>query len=184
MAKTGDKDKAALLVIDVQKGVMADCWEADRVIENVSKLVEYARQSEVPVVWIQHEAEDLPRDSEQWQMVDALQPGEGEARVYKTFSDSFADTELGQLLEERGIGHVVVSGAQTNACIRNTTYGAINRGYDVTLVEDAHTTQSFEMEGVNLDAQAIVMDANLGLYFNDWPGQEVGTATTETVLGW
>lgn len=184
MAKTGDQNKAALLVIDVQKGVMANCWERERVIENIGKMVDYARQTDVPVVWIQHEAEDLPRDSEQWQMVDELQPADGEVRVYKTYSDSFAETELGQLLEERGIGHVVLSGAQTNACIRNTTYGAINRGYDVTLVEDAHTTESFEVEGVTLDPAVIVMDANLGLMFNEWPDQEVGTATTETVLSW
>lgn len=182
MATRGNENNAALLVIDVQNGVVANNWKRDAVIENISKMVDHARKSEVPVIWIQHEAEDLPRDSDEWQLVAELVPTEDEARVYKEYSDSFADTDLGKVLEDLDIGHLVVSGAQTNACVRATTYRAASEGFDVTLVQDAHTTEDLSWDGVELHAEAMINDLNLTLQFIDWPNQEVTSAPTSTIL--
>lgn len=185
MATTGDPNKAALLVVDVQNGVMANGWNADQVIANIARMVDAARKAEILVVWVQHEhEEELPRDSQPWQIVPGLQPADGETHIYKRFNDSFAETDLGDVLTGKDVGHVVISGAQTNACIRATSYGAINRGYDVTLVEDAHTTESFDVGDVSLDAAVVVLDANLGMQFAEYPGVRVGTATTEEVVNW
>ena len=52
----------------------------------------------------------------------------------------FPVEELVRRLAERGVGRLVVTGAQTDACVRSTLHGAFVRGYDVTLVADAHTT--------------------------------------------
>ena len=182
MATRGNENNAALLVIDVQNGVVANNWKRDAVIENISKMVDHARKSEVPVIWIQHEAEDLPRDSDEWQLVAELVPTEDEARVYKEYSDSFADTDLGKVLEDLDIGHLVVSGAQTNACVRATTYRAASEGFDVTLVQDAHTTEDLSWDGIELSAEAMINDLNLTLQFIDWPNQEVTSAPTSTIL--
>lgn len=182
MATRGNENNAALLVIDVQKGVVANSWKRDEVIENCRKMVEHARASEVPVIWIQHEDEELARDSDAWQLVPELVPLEGEARVYKEYSDSFAGTELGQILEELDIGHLVVSGAQTNACVRATTYRAASEGFDVTLVQDAHTTEDLSWDGVELNAEAMINDLNLTLQFINWPNQDVTSAPTSAIL--
>ena len=78
MATRGDGNRSALLVIDVQNGVVANSWKRDEVVHNVAAMVEHARASDVPVIWIQHEADDLPRDSDAWQMVPELVPAEHE----------------------------------------------------------------------------------------------------------
>ena len=182
MANRGDGNNAALLVIDVQNGVVADGWNRDEVVENCAKMVEHARTSEVPVIWIQHETDDLPRDSDEWRFVEELVPNNGETRIYKKYSDSFADTDLGRILEELNVGHLVISGAQTNACVRATTYRAAGEGFDVTLVEDAHTTEDISWDGVELSAQSMINDLNLTLKFIDWPGQDVTSVPTSTVL--
>lgn len=182
MATRGNEDNAALLVIDVQNGVVADGWQRDGVIANCAKLVDHARASDVPVIWIQHQAEDLPRDSEEWQLVEELVPADGEPRIYKEYSDSFAQTDLGKILEDLDVGHLVISGAQTNACVRATTYRAAGEGFDVTLVEDAHTTEDISWDGVELSAESMIKDINLTLKFIDWPGQDVTSAPTSKIL--
>ena len=182
MATRGDENKSALLVIDVQNGVVTGSWKRDDVVRNVAKMVDHARASDVPVIWIQHEAEDLPRDSEQWQLVPELVPAEGERHVYKEYSDSFAATDLSTMLDELGVGHLVISGAQTNACVRATTYRAVGEGFDVTLVGDAHTTESIDWDGVQVEAESMINDLNLTMQFLEWPGQKVTTLDTDAVL--
>lgn len=182
MSKRGNTDKSALLVIDVQNGVVSGNWNRDDVVQNCAKMVEHARASDVPVIWIQHQAEDLPRDSEKWQLVPELVPTEGETHIYKEYSDSFADTNLASVLEDLDIGHLVISGAQTNACVRATTYRAAGEGFDVTLVADAHTTEDIEWAEYNLKAKAMIDDLNLTLQFIDWPGQKVTSAPTAEIL--
>lgn len=182
MATRGNVDNAALLVIDVQKGVVANSWKRDEVIANCAKMVDHARASEVPVIWIQHEDEELTRDSDDWQLVAELIPEDGETRIFKEYSDSFAATELGKLLEDLDVGHVVISGAQTNACVRATTYRAASEGFDVTLVQDAHTTEDISWDGVELNAEAMINDLNLTLQFINWPDQDVTSVPTSKIL--
>ena len=182
MATRGNENNAALLVIDVQQGVVTNSWKRDDVIENCQKMVDHARASEVPVIWIQHEAEDLVRDSDEWQLVPELVPMDGETRIYKEYSDSFAATDLGAILEELDVGHLVISGAQTNACVRATTYRAASEGFDVTLVQDAHTTEDISWDGIELNAEAMINDLNLTLQFIDWPDQDVTSVPTSTIL--
>jgi len=67
-----------------------------------------------------------------------LRLDESEAVVQKRFGDSFEDTDLEDVLAAAGVGHLVVSGAQTDEYIRSTIHGAITRGYDVTLARIVH----------------------------------------------
>lgn len=182
MANRGNADKAALLVIDVQNGVVANSWRRDEVIQNCLKMVDHARASEVPVIWIQHEGEELVRGSDEWQLVLELVPADGETRIYKEYSDSFAATDLNHILDDLDIGHLVISGAQTNACVRATTYRAAGEGFDVTLVTDAHTTEDISWDGIELNAESMINDLNLTMQFLDWPGQDVTSMPTKKIL--
>lgn len=147
MTTLADRPNTALLVIDVQKGVVGGAHQRDAVVSTIADLVDRARRSDVPVVWVQHSDEQLQKGSQEWEYVDELSQTPGEAIVHKTFGDSFEATDLEQQLAARKVGRVIVAGAQTDACIRATLHGAFVRGYDTTLVSDAHTTEDLSAWG-------------------------------------
>lgn len=170
-----------MLVIDVQRDVMAAAWHRDEVIATIVDVVDRARAAGVPVVWVQHSDDAMPRDSEGWQYVPELVPGADEPLVHKRFGDSFADTDLADVLAERGVGHVVVVGAQTDACIRSTLHSALVRGYDVTLVSDAHTTEDLRQWGSPISPEQAVGYTNLYWAFSAAPGSR-GTVVSAAEL--
>jgi nicotinamidase-related amidase len=180
MTTLDNRPNTALLVIDVQNGVVGEAHERDAVVGNIVTLVERARTAEVDIVWVQHNSDGMPPDSEAWQYVPELQRHDREPLVQKRYGDSFEDTELEAVLAERGIGRLVVAGAQTDECIRSTLHGAIVRGYDATLVSDAHTTEDLSSYGAPTPDKVI---AHTNLYWTDHkaPGRTAGTVTTAEV---
>ena len=147
MSTLENRPNTALLVIDVQNDVVSGAHERDAVVANVAVLVDKARAADVPVVWVQHSSDGMPIGSDGWGYVPELPQADDEPVVHKRFADSFEDTDLEAVLAERGVGRLVVSGAQTDECIRSTIHGGLVRGYDVTLVSDAHTTEDSERVG-------------------------------------
>ncbi|MGV9393575.1 cysteine hydrolase family protein [Streptomyces olivaceus] len=180
MTTLPDRPRTALLVIDVQNGVLAGAHDRDGVIANIDTLVGKARAADVPVVWVQHADDELVRDTEPWQYVPELVRRDDEPLVHKGYGDSFEDTTLEDVLAERGVGRVVVTGAQTDMCIRSTLHGAFVRGYDVTLVGDAHTTEDLTQFGAPAPEQ-VVAHTNLYWSFQGAPGRSAATVTTEAV---
>jgi len=182
MATVREGNKAVLLVVDVQVGVMGESWDSARIIKNVARVVERARADGVPVVWVQHSDEELPYGSPQWQWVPELVPAEGELLIHKKFNSSFEQTELEEELAELGATHVALAGAATNWCIRATAYGALDLGYDLTLVEDAHTTVTMDLDnGTKIEASNVVDELNVCMTWVSYPGRTNGTATAEQV---
>jgi nicotinamidase-related amidase len=182
MATIREGNKSALVVVDVQVGVMSEAWDASRVIGNIARTVERARAENVPVLWVQHADDELPTDSPQWQWVPELQPAEGEPRIHKQFNSSFEQTVLAEELAALGVSHIVLAGAATNWCIRATAYGALDRGYDLTLVSDAHTTGTIQFEsGATIEAADIVKELNITMQWLSYPGRTNGTARAEHV---
>lgn len=176
------RPNSAVVVIDVQNGVVRDAWQRDEVVGRIGQLVRKARAADVPVVWVQDFTEDdeRPRGSEPWQIVAELDPQDSEPRIDKAYGDSFEETELEAVLERLGVGHLYVAGAQTDACIRSTLHGAITRGYDTTLVSDAHTTEDLSEWG-NPAPEAVIAHTNLYWQYHEAPGRTAGTVTTDDV---
>lgn len=170
----------ALLVIDVQNGVMETAHDREAVLGHLVTLVEKARAAGTEVVWVQHTSEELPRGSETWQYVPELVRREAEPLVHKTYGDSFEDTDLEEVLASRGIGSLVVAGAQTDACIRSTLHGALTRGYDVTLVADAHTTEDLTAYGAPSPGE-VIAHTNMYWQYQTAPGRTTGTTQTAEV---
>ena len=182
MATVREGNKGVLLVVDVQVGVMRESWDSPRIIRNVARAVERARAKDVPVMWVQHSDQDLPYGSPEWEWVPGLAPAAGEARIHKRFNSSFEETALEAELAKRGATHIALAGAATNWCIRATAYGALDRGYDLTLIEDAHTTGTMELDGgVKLEAANVVHELNVAMTWLCYPGRANGTATAEEV---
>jgi len=180
MTTLENRPKTALLVIDVQNGVVEGNHERDAVVANVGSLVERARQEEIPVVWVQHSSEELQPETDEWQIVPELTPDGAEPLVAKNYGDSFEDTNLETVLSELGVGRLVVVGAQTDACIRSTLHGAFARGYDATLVSDAHTTEDQSAWGAPPPDQ-VIAHTNLYWTYQAAPGRTAGTVETKDV---
>jgi nicotinamidase-related amidase len=175
-------NKGVLLVLDVQIGVMNDCWDAARITKNVSRVVERARVQGIPVIWVQHADENLASGSPAWQGVPGLSPAQGEALIDKRFNSAFEQTALEGELARIGATHIALAGAATNWCIRATAYGALERGYDLTLVKDRHTTGTIALEdGARIDAANIIEELNIAMTWVRCPGRTIGTATSDEV---
>ena len=180
MSRFTDRPNTALMVLDVQNGVVANAYDRDRVVANIRSLVERARASQVPVVWVQHSDEQLARDSDEWQYVPELVREDGEPLVHKHYGDSFDDTDLESVLAERGVGRLLVTGAQTDECIRSTLHGAFVRGYDTTLVGDAHTTEDLSEWGAP-PPDKVIDHTNMYWRYHSGPGRTAGVVKTAEV---
>jgi nicotinamidase-related amidase len=175
-----NRPNTALLVVDVQNGGVDGAYERDAVVANIGSLVDKARAKQVPVVWVQHSDDHLERGSDAWRIVPELQPDDAEPLVEKHYSDAFEETTLESVLSGLGVGRLVLAGAETDECIRSTLHGAVVRGYDATLVSDAHTTGDHSEWGAPPPELVI---AHTNLYWGDHsaPGRTGGTVTTADV---
>jgi nicotinamidase-related amidase len=175
-----NRPNTALLVVDVQNGVVASAHGRDAVVANIGSLVEKARQEGVPVIWVQHSDEELVKDTDDWRIVPELTPQEAEPQVQKNYGDSFEDTTLEAVLSAAGVGRLIVTGAETDACIRSTLHGAFVRGYDTTLVSDAHTTGDRTQWGAPSPDQ-VIAHTNLYWTYQTAPGRTAGTVEAKDV---
>jgi nicotinamidase-related amidase len=180
MTTLADRPHTALLVVDVQNGVVSGAHDRDRVVANIGTLVDRAREAGVDVVWVQHNSEELTEGSDAWQYVADLERRDAEPLVQKRYPDSFEETDLESVLADRGVGRLFVSGAQTDECIRSTLHGAIARGYDAVLVGDAHTTEDLSEYGAP-SPDLVIAHTNLYWKYHRAPGREAGTVATAEV---
>ena len=180
MTSLRDRPNTALLVVDVQNNVVANAYQRDEVIATISDLIGKARASQVPVVWVQHSDDEMPEGSDAWQYVPELQREESEPLVHKKYGDAFEDTNLESELTRRGVGRLVVTGAQTDACIRATLHGAFTRGYDTLLVSDAHTTEDFTEYGLP-PADKVIAHTNMYWTWQSAPGRTASVVEAAAV---
>ncbi|GGF54707.1 isochorismatase [Marmoricola endophyticus] len=182
MTTLTDRPGTALLVIDVQTGVVEGNVDRDGVVARIAGLVDRARDARTPVVWVQHSNPDegLVEGAPGWEYVPELVRAVDEALVHKTYGDSFEDTDLEAVLAGLEVGSLVVCGAQSDACIRSTLHGALARGYDALLVSDAHTTEDLSAYGAPPPDQ-VVAHTNLYWSFTSAPGRTAGTAPAAEV---
>jgi len=180
MTTLENRPNTALLVIDVQNGVVGGAYNRDPVVANIAALVQKARDESVPVVWVQHSSENLELGSADWEIVPELERGSSEPLVQKTYGDAFEATDLETVLADLGVGRLVMAGAQTDECIRSTLHGAFVRGYDATLVGDAHTTEDLSEWGAPTPNLVI---AHTNLYWDNHtaPGRTAATVQTSDV---
>ena len=155
--------QTALLVIDVQIGLISDpAYRGPEVLANIAILLARARATGTPVIYIQHDGDiggRLVPGADGWSIHPTVAPRDGEPIIRKRASDSFYQTTLQAELEARRIQHLVITGCRTEMCIDTTSRASISRGYDVTLVTDAHSTVDNEA----LSAAQIVAHHNATL---------------------
>jgi nicotinamidase-related amidase len=180
MTTLKNRPNTALLIVDVQNGVVTRSHNRDEVVANIAGLVDQARGTGTPVVWVQHFSMELVKGSEAWRIVPELVPNEAEPLIEKAYGDAFEETSLEVVLADLGVGRLVIAGAQTDACIRSTLHGALVRGYDAILVGDAHTTEDMSKWGAPPPDQ-VIRHTNLYWAYQTAPGRTAGTVATKDV---
>ncbi len=182
MATVREGNKAVLVVVDVQVGVMAECWDSFRIVGNIARVVARARKQGAPVLWVQHSDAQLAQGSPEWEWVPDLPRRDGERLFHKNYNSAFEKTDLEAELARLGATRLVLAGAATNWCIRATAYAALERGYDLTLVSDAHTTVALDLKGGRRIEPADVIDElNIAMKWLSYPGRANDTVAAEEV---
>ncbi|MBA2468432.1 MAG: cysteine hydrolase [Chloroflexia bacterium] len=174
--------KTVLLVIDVQNAVVEDGFDSLAVVERIGKVVDAARAAGTPVIYVQHQDEWMTPGTEGWHIRPEVAPVVGEPIVAKRYPDSFVETTLDETLSALGVGHLIVAGAQSDACIRATSHRALCEGYDVTLLSDAHTTSEREFNGVTITAEQNVAQVNAAAPWILYPNTTSSLATSDEVI--
>jgi len=182
MSAYPDRPNKALIVIDVQNAVVDFSKNRDEVVGRIKQLVDQARANNTTVIWVQHSEGDMAIGSEYWQIVPELKPNVDEKIIHKLWRSAFEETELEALLEELKVGHLIVTGAQTNYCVRHTIHSAIERGIDVTLVEDAHTTMDDSWNGEMIPYEYIIAELNRSCADYELPDSTVDVLLAEKIF--
>lgn len=160
------------IVVDTQRGVIAGKRGTERVVRNITEAAARARSVGMTVVWVQHEDDTLVKGSETWSLAEGLTPLEGDLFIGKRYNSSFEETELDAILRKRGIRTVILAGAATNWCIRATAYGALDRGYNLVILSDAHTTGNLDIPGgPSIPAEFLIAELNVALGNVEYPGR-------------
>ena len=169
-----DNRRFALAIIDMQNDfVLPDskCCipRAFESISNIKKVLDDFRDKKFPIFHIVREYRADGSDIESFRLkdfvdgtkcavpntfgceiVDELKPIEGEFRIVKNRFSGFMNTELDLILRRLGITNIVVTGTQYPNCVRATIYDAIALGYGVTVVTDATSAATKEIEDANI----------------------------------
>ncbi len=172
MATIRKGKQAVLLIVDVQVGVVKGAWEAERIIRNINTALKEARSKDVPVIWVQHIGGNLKEGSPEWQIIPELSPREDDVIIQKHFNSAFEETKLEETLADQGVTRIVLAGAATNWCIRATAYAVLERGYDLNLIADCHTTGDLNLEnGTTIPAELIIQELNTVMDWVNYPGR-------------
>jgi nicotinamidase-related amidase len=170
MATIRNGNKSVFIVVDMQNGVVESAFERNQIINNIQIVLQKARKNKIPIIWVQHSDTELKINSKEWEIVSEFDVKKNEYRINKHFNSCFANTELDDLLKNMDASEIVLAGAETNWCIRATAYGALERGYDLTLISDGHTTKSIDIDKINkIQAKDIIMELNIVMSWISYP---------------
>jgi nicotinamidase-related amidase len=139
-------ERSALLVIDVQDSFKAGPrWErrsSPKFEAHVDRLVQSYRAAGLPVIFVLHTDPDdgFATDSPYFKLMDFLVRREDEPLLIKNTRNAFTSTNLQELLQEKGVERLVITGIQTEQCCETTTRLAADLGYDVDFVTEATMT--------------------------------------------
>ncbi|MCG8618072.1 MAG: cysteine hydrolase [Desulfobacterales bacterium] len=131
----------ALIVLDVQQGVFKeDIHNKAKVIQTINTLIDRCRLKDVPVIFIQHEDEDLKAGEPDFEICPELHRLETDCHITKTKWDAFYRTPLDAYLKARSITQLYIVGAQTEYCMDTTIRCGFSLGYKFFFFTDGHTT--------------------------------------------
>jgi nicotinamidase-related amidase len=136
----------ALLVIDMQKGSFTPKtprFDTAGVVKRINELAALFRGLHYPVVFIQHDGSgtgDFEKHAADWEKLDDLHVAQSDILIDKYANDAFYKSELYHKLIELRVSELFISGCATDFCVESTIQSALAMDYNITVVEDGHTT--------------------------------------------
>ena len=157
---------SALILIDLQntyrEGVM-QLTDVEPAIIEAQKLLKIARELEIPVIHIQHDAgAGSPYDlsTHSGAIATEVAPIAGEKVIVKNYPNAFIQTTLDDELKTLGIKNLVLAGFMTHMCVNSTAHGGFNLGYASTIVASATASRPLlSTNGKVLTAQEVHLGA-------------------------
>jgi len=154
--------KCALLVIDMQRFFQSI---ASPIIGNVLSIIEACRSRDMRIIFTRHGHEDISEDggmlaewwgdyiqygSREWDLLEALRPGDNETILDKKRYNAFHGTGLDESLIQIGGEDLIITGVLTNCCCETTARDAFVRDYRVFFVGDATATVNADLHLASL----------------------------------
>jgi nicotinamidase-related amidase len=164
----------ALLVIDLQPALLTGAHDLDTCLSRVADLAERARSAGAPVVYLRQRL-DGPYD-----VHPAITPRAGDVVLDKDSADGFLDSGLADVLAERGVRRLAVTGYATEYCVDSTSRSALSHGYDLVLVSDGHSTPA-RPAGVVPTAEQIIAHHNTTFGFIQYAGRSIAVTPAAEV---
>lgn len=155
---------SALIIIDVQNdyfsGGAFELEAPEAAVKKLTPLLESFRQASYPVIHIQHVSKKgsrpfLVEDTEGAEIHPSVTPLAGETVIQKRFPNSFWQTELEETLKSMGVDSLFIAGMMTHMCVSATARAAMERGFNVVVVDDACTTRDLEFDGETIPAKTV-----------------------------
>ncbi|MFK0206454.1 cysteine hydrolase family protein [Agrobacterium sp. NPDC090283] len=154
----------ALIVVDLQNEYLPDGKLAlvgiEAAVSNAAAVIAWAREQGHSIIFIRHVSPDpaapfFTAGTPAIEIIEAVSPLDGDLVIEKHFPNSFRETSLKQILEEKGVRDLTIVGAMSHICIDATTRAAVDFGYTTTLVHDACATRDMEFEGRTVPASFV-----------------------------
>jgi len=140
------KNKKALLVIDMQKGSFTQKtprFDTNGVIHRINELSGLFREHNFPILFIQHDgtkANEFIPNTNEWELLDNLVIRSNDIFINKYANDVFYNSQLQSKLINLGINELYITGCATDFCVESTIQSALTKDYNITVVENGHTT--------------------------------------------
>lgn len=155
-------NRSALIILDTQVNMFDEEFSVINgqiILQRINELIASAHRQEAPVFFVRNRGGEGDPDepgTPGFELHPHIDIDEDDIVIDKSSANAFEGTRLEEKLHERDIEKLIVAGMQTEMCVRSTSLAAIDQGFQVTLVEDAHTTFDFEdqsaveaIEGLN-----------------------------------
>ncbi|MGA9531688.1 MAG: cysteine hydrolase family protein [Anaerolineales bacterium] len=161
-------EKSVLVVLDTQVNMFDEEFsvhDPEGILSRLEGLISSAKRAKVPLIYVRNNGSEGDPDepgTPGWELHPRIKPVTEGVVIDKVSPDAFDGTVLEDHLQRLGVKELVIAGMQTEMCVRSTCLSALDRGFDVTLVEDAHTTFDFDeqsaveaIEGLNKELRSI-----------------------------
>ena len=150
--------RSALIIVDLQRGLMHGPvipHEGERVVERTMWLIERARRSDMPIVFVQYygpSGSPIEQGAKAWELIDGLDVQGDDIRIQKMRPSIFFGTDLAAKLKDREVGRLILVGMKTQYCIDTSCRIGCEIGFKIVLAQDAHTT----VDGPQFSAKQII----------------------------
>ena len=136
---------AALLVIDVQEHSLSwGVWSTstgETLLDAVVRVLPLARSAGIPVIYVQGfsilDFEEV--DEAELGFPAAVAPREGNGVFPKYSADAFTTLEFAAYMEDQRLRRLLLCGLASTGCVSSTLFSAIDKGYEVAAIADAHS---------------------------------------------